>query len=187
MTIKPILFDLPEEITTERLCLRCARPGDGAEMHSAVSDSLGELREWMPWARADPTPDDYEVLARMWRVKFLAREDLPFLVFLKGTFRMIGATGLHRFDWSVPRFEIGYWIRTSYTGLGYGTEAARAMMDFAFSVFKARRLEIHFDSRNERSRRIAERLGFEQEGRLRNFGRDARGELYDKLIYAKTG
>lgn len=185
MIIKPILFDFQEEITTERLCIRCARPGDGSDIYDAVIDSFDELREWMPWARTKPTPQQYEELARLWRIKFQAREDLPFLVFLKGTFIMIGATGLHRFDWTVPRFEIGYWIRTAYTGQGYATEAARAMMELAFSVFNARRVEIHFDSRNERSRRIAERLGFEYEGRLRHFGRDVNGKLYDKIVYAK--
>ena len=90
MIIKPILFDFPEEITTERLCIRCARPGDGSDMYDAVIDSFDELRKWMPWARTKPTPQQYEELARLWRIKFLAREDLPFLVFLKGTFIMIG-------------------------------------------------------------------------------------------------
>ena len=46
------------------------------------------------------------------------------------------------------------------------------------------RLELRCDARNARSSRVAERLGFTQEGRLRNESRDPSGQLRDTLVYA---
>jgi hypothetical protein len=35
--------------------------------------------------------------------------DLLSVLYLKGTNTFVGGSGLHRMDWSVSRFEIGYW------------------------------------------------------------------------------
>ena len=90
------------------------------------------------------------------------------LLFLKGTGTLVGSSGLHRIDWEVPKFEIGYWCRTGFTGRGYVTEAVRGISAFAFDVLGARRVEIRCDSRNLPSARGAERAGFRLEGELRN-------------------
>jgi RimJ/RimL family protein N-acetyltransferase len=88
-------------------------------------------------------------------------------------------------DWSVPRFEIGYWVRRCFVGQGYITEAVRGVTRFAFETLGARRVEIRCDARNERSRRVAERSGFELEATLRNHAVAVDGELRDTLIYAR--
>jgi RimJ/RimL family protein N-acetyltransferase len=73
---------------------------------------------------------------------------------------------VHRMDWSVPRFEIGYWVRTNLQGQGYITEAVNGITAFAFSVLNAQRIEIRCDARNTRSAAVAERAGFALEARL---------------------
>jgi hypothetical protein len=44
----PILRDFPESFETERLGIRSPMPGDGEEVYAAVSESLDELKPWMP-------------------------------------------------------------------------------------------------------------------------------------------
>jgi len=164
----PILRDFPERFETERLLVRCPLPGDGPEVHAAVNESLDELLPWMDWPRQHGTVEDSEEKVRRDRVRFLERTDLLLLLFLKGTNTLVGGSGLHRMDWSVPRFEIGYWCRTRFVGNGYITEAVRAITDFAFEHLGARRVEIRCDSVNERSVRVAQRAGYRLEGELRN-------------------
>ena len=84
----------------------------------------------------------------------------------------------------MPSFEIGYWCRTKFTGRGYISEAVGAAVELAQSKLGARRIQIRADERNERSWRIPERLGFLLEGKLRNYGRDNQGELFDMRCYA---
>ena len=90
-------------------------PGDGAKDYAAIAESLEELKPWMPWARQELSVEVQEENMRRARVAFLQRSDLRLLLFLKGTDTLVGSSGLHRIDWSVPKFEIGYWIRTSFT------------------------------------------------------------------------
>ena len=60
-------------------------------------------------------------------VAFQARSELRLHLYLKGTETLVGIAGLQDIDWDVPKFEIGYWCRTSFTGHGYTTEAVRAI------------------------------------------------------------
>ena len=183
--VKPILLDFPDSFETERLTIRSPMPGDGEELQAAVAESIDDLRPWMAWADHIPTVEEEEEAVRKGRTRFLTREDLWLLLFLRGTHTLVGGSGLHRIDWDVPRFEIGYFVRQRFAGQGYITEAVRGITHFAFETLGARRVEIHCDARNERSRRVAERAGFELEATLRNHAVAVDGELRDTLIYAR--
>ena len=181
--VNPILLDFPDSFETERLTIRSPLPGDGEELQAAVAESIDDLRPWMPWADHVPTVEEEEEAVRRGRARFLTREDLWLLLFLKGTHTLVGGSGLHRMDWDVPSFEIGYFARSRFAGQGYITEAVRGVTRFAFETLEARRVEIRCDARNERSRHVAERAGFELEATLRNHAVAADGELRDTLIY----
>jgi RimJ/RimL family protein N-acetyltransferase len=152
-----------------------------------VFESLEELKPWMPWAMDVPDAEGYEGVVRDGQKRYLSREELWLLLFLKGSHTLVGSSGLHDIDWSVPRFEIGYWVRTRYTGQGYITEAVKGITDFAFDVLGARRVCIRCDVRNERSAAVARRAGFPLEATLRNDDRNHfTGELRDTLVFAQV-
>ena len=186
MSPNPILLDFPDSFESERLLIRCPRPGDGKAMYDAVIESVDELKPWMPWAHGEQSVDGAEEFARRKHAQWLLREDLMLLLFCKADGLFVGGSGLHRIDWDVPRFEIGYWCRTPLTGNGYIRESTAAITQFAFDVLKARRVEIFVNDKNERSWRIPERLGFALEAMLHNDGRDTTGNLRDTRLYAKT-
>jgi RimJ/RimL family protein N-acetyltransferase len=181
--MKPVLLDFPDSFETERLTIRSPMPGDGAELQAAVAETIDDLRPWMPWADHVPTVDEDEELVRQGRARFLTREDLWLLLFLKSSHTLVGGSGLHRIDWDVPRFEVGYWVRRRFAGQGYIMEAVRGITQFAFDTLGARRVEIRCDERNERSQAVAERAGFALEATLRNHSVAADGELRDTLIF----
>src|SRR5829696_8475523 len=130
---------------------------------------MGEVTPGMPWLKEDRTVDGAESSARRARVAGLQSSKLSLHLYLKGTHTLVGSSGLQGIDWEVPKFEIGYWCRTSFTGRGYITEAVLGITEFAFDTLGARRVEIRCDSRNLPSTRVAERAGFELEGRLEHF------------------
>lgn len=176
--------DFPDHFETERLHIRVPRPGDGVALYEAVRESLDHLRPWPPWAHAEITLEGEEQTVRRFHDRFIARQDLPLFLFLRGTSTLVGGSGLHRFDWDVPRFEIGYWVRKRFQGKGYITEAAAGIARFAFEHLLAERVEIRMDERNERSYHVAERLGFTWEGTLRHDMRDVQGNLRNTRIYS---
>jgi RimJ/RimL family protein N-acetyltransferase len=182
----PILISIPESFESNRLLIRAPLWEDGFKVNEAVKESIEELRPWMPWAQNIPTLEESEIGIRKARLMFLERTDLRLLLFLKETGQLVGSSGLHRIDWQARRFEIGYWVRSTFKGRGYITEAVEAITHYAINELKANRIEIRCDSRNVRSARVAERLGYTMEGVLRNHTCDVNGTLRSTMIFAKV-
>jgi len=183
--MNPLLLDFPDSFDTERLTIRAPRVEDAQEVVEAVTESLPELRPWMPWAK-EPPPLEYEIARlRQALAKWITREDLLLHVFLKGTSTFVMGSGLHRIDWRAGKFEIGYWVRTKYMGQGFVTEAVNGITAFAFKHLHANRMEIRSDAQNIRSSAVARRCGFLLEGILRHDSVDVSGELRSTMIFAK--
>ena len=185
--MQPILLDFPNEFYTDRLHIRNPLPGDGKAVHQSIEASLNELKPYMPFAHSDQSEADVEANIRESHAAFLKREDLRLLIFHKQSGVFIGSTGLHRIDWNVRKFEIGYWIDSNYTGKGYMTEAVNGIVSFAFQELEARRLEIRCNADNSQSRKVAERCFFQLEAILRNDGQSVDdSKLINTCVYAIT-
>ena len=184
MSLDASTLEIPEELQSQRLRLRAPHPRYAADMNEAIRESIDELRPWMDWAQRVPSLQESIDQQRRAREKFLAREDLQLILFCED--RLVGSSGLHRIDWEIPKFEIGYWVRSSDVGRGYASEAVATIASFAFDELSARRVEIRSSTRNQRSRAVPERLGFTLEGILRSDSLDPDGAVRDTAIYAKV-
>ncbi|MCA9947977.1 MAG: GNAT family N-acetyltransferase, partial [Anaerolineales bacterium] len=79
--------------------------------------------------------------------------------------------------------ELGYFLVKDKTGSGYATEAAQAMIQFAFEQLKVSRIDLQCAADNLASQRVAERCGFTLEGCQRQRQRKKDGKLVDRLWY----
>ncbi|KPC53957.1 GNAT family N-acetyltransferase [Amantichitinum ursilacus] len=95
--------------------------------------------------------------------------------------RMLGCVELHDMQ-PGHRAELGYWMAQPYWGRGYATEAARALVIFAFQHLGLYRLDATAFARNAPSICILERLGFQSEGLRPGYTRSIAG-LEDVLLY----
>jgi RimJ/RimL family protein N-acetyltransferase len=133
----------------------------------------------------EPSVSNSEAYCRKALADFPAGRDMPYLLFTRDTAVLVGCVGLHRPDWSVPKFEIGYWCRSGCTGRGYIAEAVDAVALLAESELGAARIELITDAHNGKSRAVAERCGFVLEGILCNERRGSDGTLRDTCVYAR--
>ena len=177
--------NVPERVETPRLLLRAPRLEDAPELYAAVCDSLPELSTYMTWATPEYSLAACEANTRATIASFAAREGLRYHFFSKETGEFVGNAAFHHIDWSVPKLELGYWLRTAYVGKGLMREGIAALCDMAERELGAVRLEIRCDVRNVRSIRVAQACSFGLEGILRREARDPQGELRDTCVYAR--
>lgn len=182
---EPILIDIPMPIVTDRILLRVPQAGDGEILFDAVEETFDQLHQWMPWATELGDVHDEEIICRRAQAKFLLREDMMLLAFNQEG-RLLGATGLHRFDWTLRRFEIGYWIRANAQGKGYATEITNALTRFAFKQLEARSVMIGHAAGNDRSKNVIRKLGFELEGHAKLAHELPNGDIVDEFTYSRT-
>jgi len=174
----------PPVIITERLRLRPFSVNDVEDMLEYTNDP-----EWaryqvnippIPYTRKDAEttvamlsdPSNWEVLQ-------------IFAIVLEG--KVIGEIGLNQRgeDRQNERAEIVYSLSRQHWGKGLMTEAARAVMNWAFQTYSFNRMFTTCDPRNSRSIRVIEKLGMSQEGTLRNhlkWNGESRDVMYSSIL-----
>lgn len=186
VVVPGVLREVPPERRTQRLRLRSPRPGDGAQVHAAVVETLAHLRAWpasLPWALQEPSVEASEVYCRESAAAFLRREALVYLAFDDaGT--LVASTSLHAIDWSVPKFELGFWCRASRQRQGLTAEAARELTRLAFEDLGARHVTALPDEANHASRAVCVAAGLALEGVLRHERVSPDGGLRNTCVYA---
>ena len=166
--------------------LRALRDEHAPDLWNAVEASREHLKRWMPWVNEHNSLDFSREYVRRMQAKWILREDLPMCILRKDDHKFLGATGLHRIDWSIPAMEIGYWIRPDAEGKGFVTDAVKLITAFAFRDLRAERVTIRCDSKNLRSAAILPRAGFIHEATMRLERRGSDGQLGDTELFAMT-
>ena len=96
---------------------------------------------------------------------------------------LAGVIGLEPIDSAHRTASIGYWLGAGQQGRGTMTRAVQALVEHAVSVLELNRIEIRAAVGNARSRAIPQRLGFREEGTLRQAERV--GDAYlDIVVYS---
>ena len=96
---------------------------------------------------------------------------------------LVGTCGFHKWERRYFRAEIGYDLGHAYWGQGIMSEALREALSFGFDHMELNRVDALVYPENTLSIRILERLGFRQEGVLRDYFY-AGGEFYDHLLFS---
>lgn len=155
---------------TERLLLRPGWAEDAQALYEAVADeAIVRNLANAPWPYK---MSDAEA--------FLAKErgerDAAFLLFRRtqGAPQLVGAAGFGTDP--AGEIEIGYWIARPYWGLGYATEAARAVIDIAREGLRLPKLSAGHFIDNPASGRVLEKLGFRPTGQFVQRHSAGRGE-----------
>jgi ribosomal-protein-serine acetyltransferase len=159
--------------------LRPLEEADAPELYALIDANRDYLARWMPWAPGQTLEGTLEFV-RATR-KQLADNDGFQAAIVRGG-RIVGVCGFHAVNRQHRSTSIGYWLDEREQGQGIMTRSVRALVDLALHEWKLNRVEIRAAPENHRSRAIPERLGFSQEGVLKEAERV--GERYlDSVVY----
>jgi ribosomal-protein-serine acetyltransferase len=168
-------FDL-----TDDSHLRLLREDDAEELHAVIEENRAYLAEWLPWPAEQTLERTAEFIRKA--AKQLEEND-GFQAVIVRDGRIAGAAGFMGIKWESRSTGIGYWLAEAHQGSGLMTRAVAALTRHAFGELELNRVEIQVASDNRRSRAIPERLGFQEEGVLREYERV--GDRYlDIVVYS---
>ena len=141
-------------ITTERLEIRPIENGDLEAIHSYAGDPSIDMMMFLPNETVEETKKFVEFAVSEWAKE--EPEDMEFVVLLNG--EIIGGVNLEKCG-DDRTYEIGWTIRKDMRGSGYATEAAKALIDYAFEKLNAKTVRAHCDSRNQASEKVMKKIG----------------------------
>lgn len=145
------------------------------QLHTLTELNRSYLKQWLPWLEGTKSADDTKSFIQMTRNQFAANNGLQAGIWYQG--KIAGVIGFHGLNWANKTTSIGYWLGERYQGKGLMTMSCKAFIEYAFAELKLNRVEIRCAEKNFKSRSIPERLGFAQEGILREAE-----WLYDRYV-----
>ena len=100
--------------------------------------------------------------------------------------QLAGIISLHSIDFANHRAEIGYWLVKEARNKGIGTASVELLTDYGLMTMGFRRIDALVDNRNEASKRLLEKAGYQFEGLLKNYVTRPDGSQIDMAIFAAT-
>jgi RimJ/RimL family protein N-acetyltransferase len=146
----------PQPIQTERLLLRRSRPEDAATISAYRSDP--NVNRQQGWDRTDLEGVLADIVEMSGRSPGEPGGWVQFTVERKDG-RIVGDVGLSVADGEPGVIKVGYTIDPAFQGLGYATEAIRALVKYAFETLGAELVRAHASAENAPSIRVAEKVG----------------------------
>lgn len=182
----PVSGPAPEPRRFERLLdgdavLRQVRVSDAEAIYRLCVANRERLNPWFRWAPGVASVDP--VFERCCEVCEAFQETGQVYGVIERAGRIVGLAYMCHHDPQNRRTELGYWLDESAVGRGYITKACRALIEEAFVNLGINRIDIAADVNNERSRAVAERLGFHQETVIDQWLRFPDGRYVDMASY----
>ncbi|CAO3653132.1 unnamed protein product [Cunninghamella blakesleeana] len=141
---------------------------DVDEFHQLIEENQDNLRPWLGWV--DKNVEDKSNIEQFIKgslERFYSNSGIPNTFAILYQQQLAGVISYNDFNTANHFVTIGYWLAKNYQGRGVMTKVVRTLIDMAFNDYSMNRVEIRAAPENKKSRAVPERLGFTQEGILR--------------------
>ncbi len=161
--------------------LRLLREEDAEVLFAVVDANRDHLRRYLSWVDVNTRPEDTLIFIREGLLRFSRGLAIQMAIWLDG--QPVGCVGTAAVDRENGMIEIGYWLAHEFEGTSLMHRCCVAFIDHLITAEGLNRIVIRASLDNARSRALAERLGFTQEG-IQREGYLLHGSYVDTMMYS---
>ena len=167
------------ELHTERFLLNQIVAADQAFIFKGLSHPDVIAFYGVQYKTLEETKKQMDFYDDLWREK----KGIYWKIVDRTNGQPVGACGINHYQAMHEKAEIGYWLLPEYWRKKIMSEVLPVMISYVFRHWKLHRLEAVIEEGNETSWRLAEKLGFKYEGRLRE-AEIKNGKRINLLMYS---
>jgi ribosomal-protein-serine acetyltransferase len=160
--------------------LRELQDADAEQLHRLIERNRARLAQWIQWAHGQTLQDTRAFIGR---ARAMEQDGSGHSRAIVAADQLAGVVGI-TVDRANRSAAIGYWLDQASGGMGVMTAAVAAVVEDGFRRYRLVRVEIRADVENLASRAIAERLGFQLEGIMRQSYRVVEESYSDDAVYS---
>lgn len=176
-------MSLSISVTDGVVTLRPFQMEDAQELYTAVHESLIDLKPWMSWAHNEYSMEEARSFIAITRARWEENTLFAFAMTDAKTGSVLGGVSLSHLHPVYHLCNVGYWVRTSRHGEGIAGRATKLAVRFGFEHAGLVRAEIVVAVDNQKSVRVAQKLGAHYEGIMLN-RMVVRKSVYDAHMYS---
>jgi ribosomal-protein-serine acetyltransferase len=169
-------YDVDSDITLKLLTKQHA-----SHLFGLIESNREFLRECLPWIDRKKSLVDIQTTIEKWGMRYLSDIAINAGIFCKGD--LAGMIAFPEIDWQGKKASFGYWLSPNFEGKGIISRSVRSFIEVGFHELGLNRIEISCAESNVKSRALPEKLGFIQEGILRDHYY-INGKLHNLVIYS---
>ena len=175
-------FNFKEDYILENDVVRL-QPLQATDYEKLVEFSINEPELWSFNANGPYNPENL----KKYIDKALSQKDkqleYPFVVFDKTKNKIAGSTRFYNINLDAKHLEIGFtWYGKEFQGTSLNKNCKFLLLEFAFEKMQLERVGFRANNLNIRSINAMKSIGCIQEGIMRNFSTDAKGERIDAIV-----
>lgn len=138
------------------------------------------LKKWLPWLDGVQQASDTKAFIEKQLQRFSREEAIHQTIFYRQ--QIAGVLGYNFIDKVNGIGHLGYWLGQEFMGRGIMTKSVNDTIEMGFLELGLQRIEIRCAVDNNKSRAIPERIGFRNEGLIRN-AEKVNGKYFDHVVY----
>ena len=167
-------------LINENILLELTGRQHAKALFHAVNTNRRHLAAFLPWVDKMQCVENFEEYLEYCTMLYQQKKEVSFVIMWKE--EAVGRIGLHHIDQQNRTASIGYWLTKKAQGHGIMSQSCTALIDYGFNELHLHRIEIKAAVSNTRSRHIPEKLGFTEEGILRE-AELVNGRYLDLVLY----
>ena len=166
--------------------IRLLEPGDLAQYYKLIEKNRKRLEDFFTGTVSrTQTFADTEVFLKEILQKAQDRTYFPFIIEHNQTKAFAGFLDIKNIDWNIPKAELGSYTDEAYAGKGITSKAFALFVEHCFNQYSFKKLFLRTHESNTAAQKLAEKTGFEVEGRIRRDYKTTKGEIVDLIYYGK--
>ncbi|MED4532379.1 GNAT family protein [Metabacillus fastidiosus] len=158
----------------EDLYLRLIEKNDEENIFSLINNSRDYLRQWLSWVDNTRKLEDTKEFIKICLKGITENKNMTSVILFQG--QIVGLVG-YEINWSNKTACIGYWLGEEFQKNRIMNRVVKALTNYVFTNLNLNKVEIRVAEGNKRSRNIPEKLGYVNEGCIRQVE-----WLYDRYV-----
>jgi len=155
---------------------------EASKLYQLIDKNRVQIGEWLLWVDKTNSVEDVEKLIEEYNGRRERGEGMNFGIWYQAN--LIGYISFASIDKTRRTAGIAYWLDNEYQGKGIITKSCKNLVEYGFNELNLNRIEISCAEGNDKSRAIPQRLGFKEEGIIRESELIRSGKLVDNHLYA---
>lgn len=175
-------FDFKEDYILENDVVRL-QPLQSTDYEKLVEFSINEPELWSFNANGPDSPENLKKYIDRTLFQKERQLEYPFIVFDKVKHKIAGSTRFYNINLEAKHLEIGFtWYGKEFQGTALNKNCKFLLLEFAFEKMQMERVGFRANNLNIRSINAMKSIGCVEEGILRNFSTDSKGQRIDAIV-----